>query len=118
MEFMDDVQGSIIPFLNPFPQPSSVLVLDNCGIHHTYEEDHLRDMVEARGAILLFLAPYSPIDNPIETSFNVFKACWKRNQIILNSLEDQHEAIRWCFENCYKDPALSAQKSFARCGYK
>jgi hypothetical protein len=59
-EFMAAVQGMIIPFLNPFPQPSSVLVLDNCGIHHTYEQE-LIDMVEATGAKLLFLAPYSPL---------------------------------------------------------
>jgi len=74
-EFMYAVQGMVIPFLQPFPLPNSVLVLDNCSIHHTYEDD-LREMVEGVGAKLVFLAPYSPIDNPIESGFNVLKTFW------------------------------------------
>lgn len=32
--------------MNPYPQPRSVLVLDNCGIH---KQDELRQAVEAKG---------------------------------------------------------------------
>mmetsp|Transcript_12721 Transcript_12721/g.16429 ORF Transcript_12721/g.16429 Transcript_12721/m.16429 type:complete len:115 (+) Transcript_12721:467-811(+) len=113
---MDAVEGTIIPLLKPFPGPNSVLVLDNCGIHHTYEQE-LYDMVHSVGAELLFLAPYSPIDNPIETGFNVVKSCWKRHQDHLNTLNDVEKALRWCLTECYTDPAASAVLSFQKCGY-
>lgn len=115
-EFMDAVEANVIPHLNPFPQDNSVLVMDNCGIHHTYE-DELRDMVHSRGAHLIFLAPYSPIDNPIETAFNVVKSFWIRNQGVLNQMSDVKSALDFCFEHCYPDPATSANKSFEKCGY-
>ena len=63
-DFMGAVESMIVPHLNVWPAPGSILVLDNCRIHHTYEAE-LRAMVEAVGAKLLFLAPYCPIDNPI-----------------------------------------------------
>src|ERR1700683_2417155 len=82
------------PQLTPYPGPRSVVVLDNCAIHHD-EEIH-RIIVEecggfssisliglflthTSGARLIYLPPYSPDFNPIEQSFHTIKA-WLRRQ--------------------------------------
>ncbi|DAZ98854.1 TPA: hypothetical protein N0F65_002579 [Lagenidium giganteum] len=44
----------VIPRLNPWPIPRSIVVLDNTKSHA------LEDFVHACGAILLYLPPYSP----------------------------------------------------------
>ncbi|KAG2340026.1 hypothetical protein BDR05DRAFT_1002795 [Suillus weaverae] len=61
--------------MNPFPAERSVLVLDNCRIHHNEE---LYDLVHDAGCLLLYLPPYSPDLNPIEESFSarmLFAVC-------------------------------------------
>ena len=89
-DFMDSVKFMIIPHLRPYPQDNSIFVLDNCQIHHTYRVA-LRAMVEAVGAKLPFLAPYCPIDNPIECAFSSFKACWRRHGWWLNGAPPARE---------------------------
>ena len=32
--FFDFIRGSLIPCMQPFPAPGSILVMDNCSIHH------------------------------------------------------------------------------------
>jgi len=112
-DFMDAVETMIIPNLNQYPLPGSILVLDNCRIHHTYEAE-LRAMVEARGAKLLFLAPYSPIDSPIEPAFNCFKSFWVRHAEMLAGMPTG-DAIQLALDHCYEDPAHSARLSFVKC---
>ena len=56
-----------IPQMNPHPDLRSVLVLDNCRIHHN---EALVDMVRAAGCLILYLPAYSPDFNPIEESFS------------------------------------------------
>lgn len=72
-----------LPKMNPYPQPQSVLILDNCNIH---KSKALQEIIEAQGwsfslrwfmflitaigCILKFLPPYSPDMNPIEESFS------------------------------------------------
>ena len=60
----------IIPYLNPWPLPRSILILDNAKIH-MYSE--LEQAVHSRGALLFFLPPYSPHLNPIEVAFAQLK---------------------------------------------
>jgi len=77
-------------------------------------------MVEAQGAKLVFLAPYCPIDNPIEKAFNVFKQFWRLNFGFLEHLEagtGACSAIEFAMGNCYKDPATSALRTYTSCGY-
>ena len=50
-------------FLAPALRPGDVLVMDNLGSHKVAG---VREAVEARGASLLHLPPYSPDLNPIE----------------------------------------------------
>jgi len=72
--------------MNPYPANRSILVMDNCRIHHNIE---LVDIVNAAGmspclkfyilgddspsslgCLLIYLPPYSPDMNPIEESFS------------------------------------------------
>ena len=67
--FLEFVQGWLIPEMLPFDgvNPHSILVLDNCSIHHVEPvKDALRDM----GIHVLYLPPYSPDMNPIEEMFS------------------------------------------------
>ena len=74
--------------MNPYPAERSVLILDNCHIHHN---DALVDLVQSAGVffllykivevlihdlgcLILYLPPYSPDLNPIEESFSTRKS--------------------------------------------
>lgn len=114
--------------MGPYPGPRSVLVLDNCRIHHAERAalDDILHNIDGQGgrAIVLFLAPYSPIDNPIEFGFSVFKNCWRKHSDEWDTL-DLEGAIRACMMRCYRDgqPAgaarhdPSAAATFDHCGY-
>ena len=58
-------------FLAPALRPGDVLVLDNLGSHKVAG---VREAVEAAGATLRYLPPYSPDLNPIEQVFAKLKA--------------------------------------------
>jgi transposase len=55
--------------------PGDVVVMDNLGSH---KRRRVRELVEARGATLLFLPPYSPDFNPIELAFAKIKALLRK----------------------------------------
>ena len=57
-------------FLAPSLCTGQVVVLDRLGAHRT---EKIRELVEARGAELLFLPSYSPDLNPIEEAFSKIK---------------------------------------------
>ena len=57
--------------LAPTLAPSDIVIMDNLGSHKVAG---VREAIEARGAILLYLPPYSPDLNPIEKSFAKLKA--------------------------------------------
>jgi transposase len=113
-DFISAVEFMIIPHLRPYPEDNSILILDNCGIHHAHAV-RLRAMVEAVGAKIYFLAPYSPIDNPIEMAFNSFKACWRRNGYWLNDLP-LHVKIQFCLDYCGSNGDCAAA-AYSKCGY-
>ena len=58
-------------FLAPTLEKGQVVVLDGLGAHRT---EKVRDLIEARGADLVFLTSYSPDLNPIEEAFSKIKA--------------------------------------------
>ena len=57
--------------LVPTLRPGDVVVLDNLKVHHQPE---VRAAIEAAGAFLRLLPPYSPDFNPIEQAFAKLKA--------------------------------------------
>ncbi len=62
-------------FLAPTLQPGDVVIADNLGSHKVAG---VREAIEARGASLLFLPPYSPDLNPIEQVFAKLKALLRK----------------------------------------
>jgi transposase len=62
-------------FLAPTLQPGDIVVMDNLGSHKV---DGVRQAIEARGASLLYLPPYSPDFNPIEQVFAKLKALLRK----------------------------------------
>lgn len=57
--------------LVPELMPNDVVVMDNLSSH---KGPRVRDLIEAAGAKLLYLPPYSPDFNPIENAFSKLKA--------------------------------------------
>ena len=58
-------------FLVPSLREGQVVVLDGLGAHRP---QRIRELIEARGADLVFLPSYSPDLNPIEEAFSKVKA--------------------------------------------
>ena len=56
--------------MNPYPGDNSVIVMDNARIHH---DNELITLLEGLGCRIVFLPPYSPDFNPIETAFLTIK---------------------------------------------
>jgi transposase len=61
--------------LAPELRPGDVVVLDKLGAHKVAR---VRDLVEARGARLVFLPSYSPDFNPIEHAWSKLKALLRK----------------------------------------
>ena len=61
--------------LAPTLEPGDIVVLDNLPAH---KPDAVRTAIEATGATLRYLPPYSPDLNPIEMAFSKFKALLKK----------------------------------------
>ena len=82
--FYHFIQYSLLPHLQPFngTNQNSVVVMDNCSIHHLH--DIIR-LINSIGVLVVFLPPYSPDLNPIELCFSKVKYFLK-----------EHEAIAQC----------------------
>jgi transposase len=72
--FMSFLIDQVLPELNQFPEPNSVLILDNCSIHRKAD---IKAVVRSCGALVFFLPPYSPLFNPIESLFSKYKQYFK-----------------------------------------
>ena len=62
-------------FLIPTLAPGDLVIADNLGAH---KSQAVREAIEAAGASICFLPPYSPDLNPIELMFAKLKALLKR----------------------------------------
>jgi len=62
---------------NRWPAPRSVLIMDNCTIHHG---TIIEDLCTEAGVTLEYLPPYSSDFSPIEESFSVLKSWIRRNR--------------------------------------
>src|SRR5215831_16220389 len=61
--------------LAPLLRPDDVVIMDNLSAHKV---EGIRALIEAAGAILIYLPPYSPDLNPIEQAFAKFKALLRK----------------------------------------
>ena len=93
--------------LGPTLRPGDVVVLDNLPARKVAG---LAELVEARGARLLYLPPYSPDFNPIDLAFSKLKT-WLRTaqartrealEAVIQNATDwitEHDAKNW-FDHC------------------
>src|ERR687885_1321846 len=103
-------EGYIEHFLAPSLSRGQVVVMDNLGAHRPKK---IRDLIEARGAELVFVPSYSPELSPIEQAFSKIKN-------ILRKLGARtHEALLEAMEEALsKVSAADAAGWFEHCGYQ
>ncbi len=94
----------------PHLSPGDVVILDNASCH---KGKKVRALVEAAGARLLFLPPYSPDFSPIELAWRKVKACLREvgartAEALLSAIEAAMPAVT----------AQDATKFYAHCGYR
>lgn len=68
-------EAYVAQLLVPALRPGDIVVLDNLSSH---KGQQTRQMIEAAGASVLFLPPYSPEFNPIENAFAKLKALLRK----------------------------------------
>src|SRR6266542_6789773 len=71
--------------MNEYPNKNSVIVMDNAKIHH---DEKLVESIEQMGCKIIYLPPYSPDFNPIETAFSGIKSWLKRNRTYVKAYND------------------------------
>lgn len=67
----DAFEAYVRQVLVPTLRPGDVVIMDNLSVH---KRPAVRTAIEAEGARLMFLPPYSPDFNPIEFAFSKLKA--------------------------------------------
>ena len=114
-DFHRFVEG-LLPRMNEFPLPNSVLVIDNASIHKV---EGIREMVEDRGARLVYLPSYSPDFNPIELAFSTIKQWLRLNRDRVNrELESVDGTVYNVFwEAVHSVTAEQARGWYKHCGY-
>lgn len=95
--------------LCPQLQPGQVVIMDNLSVHKVAE---VREKIEATGAQLIYLPPYSPDLNPIEP-------CWSKAKTRLRALKARTVEV---LENATTEALNSILPSdalawFRHCGY-
>lgn len=83
--FLAYVEQVLVPTL----RPGDIVVMDNLPAH---KPGRVRSLIEAAGARLRYLPPYSPDFNPIENAFAKLKALLRK--AAARTLEDLWDAIR------------------------
>lgn len=95
--YLDFLRGTLIPEMQPFNglSPQSVLVLDNCSVHHVSDAI---DLLREAGILVIFLPPYSPDLNPVEELFSAVKYYLKEHDEILQAMRDPTPLIQSAFD--------------------
>ena len=103
--FLFYIQKILVPQL----WGGAIVLMDNLPVHHAYV---VREAIEAAGAKLVFLPPYSPDLSPIEL-------CWSKLKQLLRSAKARtHEALDHALTAIINDCISSddALAWFAHCG--
>jgi transposase len=79
--------------LAPTLRPGDIVIMDNVSVHKVAG---VRNAIEARGASLFYLPPYSPDLNPIEQFFSKLKAILRK--VAANSVAGLWAAIGCCLK--------------------
>ncbi|KAB5590974.1 hypothetical protein CTheo_5590 [Ceratobasidium theobromae] len=106
--------------MNPFPDDNSVLIMDNCAIHN---DPAIREMIEARGMVCMYLPSYSPDFNPIELAFSKIKSSVQRSgeaaRLTFDSNDENYEAEIQAlfFRHVHTVTEEDARGWYRHCGY-
>jgi transposase len=97
-------------FLAPSLTEGQIVVMDNLGAHRP---KRVRDLIEAKGAELVFVPSYSPDLNPIEQAFSKIK------NILRKRGARTHEALIEAMEEALsKVSPTDVAGWFGHCGYE
>ena len=90
----EDFIRQLLHHCRPWPEPKSVLVMDNASFHHS---ERVKQMCTDAGVKLIYL-PYSPDLNPIEEFFAELKAFIKKRwqEYEENPRQDFGVWLQWC----------------------
>jgi transposase len=102
----------VVPKLQRYPLPNSIVIMDNAKIH-MYAE--LVELIESKGAMLVFLPPYSPQLNPIEAGFGLVKG-WIQKHAHLVFHFAAENVLDIAFRMCASEGKTSLNL-FAHAGY-
>jgi transposase len=96
--------------LAPTLQPGDLVIMDNLSSH---KRAGVREAIEAAGATLMFLPPYSPDLNPIEQAFAKFK--W-----LLKSAAQRTVEALWksCGQLLERFTETECRNYIQHCGYR
>lgn len=103
--FIAYVEQILVPTLSP----GDVVIMDNLPAHKPIA---VREAIEAAGAKLRFLPPYSPDFNPIEKAFSKLKAFLRK--AATRTIDELWNAIA---DALTIFPPDECQNYFAACGY-
>ena len=109
--FHDVMIKQILPRMNPYPAPSSILILDNAKIH-VYQE--LLDAAALVGVVVIFLPPYCPHLNPIEFMFGLLKK-WIQKHANVAFGHDPVGLAPYALTQCTK--GVDIVNVYRHCGY-
>lgn len=105
--WFEDFVEQLLHHCGKWPEPRSVLVMDNASWHN---KERLERLCADAGVKLLFLPPYSPDFNPIEEFFSEFKSyikkCWNEYYNLIKA--DFKAFLRLCIR------AVGSRKASAR----
>jgi hypothetical protein len=99
----------VLEHLVPILEPGQVVVWDNLAAHKCRA---LIDVIESRGARVVFLPPYSPDFSPIELAWSKFKALLRKWR--LRTRSGLHQGIQLALAALSPSDAVGW---FTHCGY-
>jgi transposase len=93
--FFESFIEQLLQHCGRWPEPKSVLVMDNASFHHS---DRVKTLCAEAGVKVLYLPPYSPDFNPIEEFFAELKAYTKKAWLEYEESPGQgfHAFLRRC----------------------
>ena len=96
--FYDFICGTLIPNMHPYDglNPNSVVVMDNCSIHHV---DEVQQLLDEAAIPVIYLPPYSPDLNPIEAAFGHVKSYLKLHDDVMEAFPNKLTLVEAAFNN-------------------
>jgi transposase len=94
-QIFEDFIEQLLRHCNRWPEPKSILVMDNASFHRT---ERIKQICQESGVKLIYLPPYSPDLNPIEEFFAELKQFIKRRWDEYGQRPNYRfdEFLEWC----------------------